>query len=114
MEILASLYWTSGFLERFENARGYSLVKYLPLLFVDRNNWAGVLPGYPEQFIYGKYTADGTSLRNLDYRTTLNEGYQDYITHFENWAHSKGVQYSNQPTYNLPMQMVSVPRLTLI
>jgi len=107
MEILAALYWTPGLLERFEEARGYSLVKYLPLLFTMTNSWGGSVPPYTETFAYGEYTADGTSIHNVDYRTTLNEGYQEYITHFVNWAHSKGLQYSNQPAYNLPMQMVS-------
>lgn len=108
MEIIASLYWTPSFLENFKDRRGYSLIKYLPLLFTGSNSWVGLIPPYSEQFVYGNYTADGTSVHNLDYRQTLNEGYQDYITHFRDWAHKRGVGYSNQPAYNLPLQMVSL------
>lgn len=107
MEILASLYWTPGFLDQFQQDNGYSLVKYLPLLFSLTNSWNGFILAYPEQFSFGDYTAEGTSVHNLDYRTTLNKGYQAYVDQFESWAHTKGLRYSNQPAYNLPLQMVS-------
>ena len=107
MEILASLYWTPDLLARFEQNRGYSIVKYLPLLFSITNSWNGFIEGYPEQFEYGNYTADGTSVHNLDYRMTLNEGYQDFISHYTQWTHYKGFKFSNQPAYNLPLTMVS-------
>lgn len=107
MEILASLYWTPNLLERFEQSRGYSLLKHLPLLFSVTNSWNALLLPYPEQFHYGNYTADGTSVYNLDYRTTLNEGYQDFVSHYAEWSHSRGFKFSNQPAYNLPLAMVS-------
>ena len=107
MEILASLYWSPNFLNRFEQNRGYSLVKYLPLLFSVTNSWNGALVPYPEQFYYGNYTPDGTSVYNLDYRTTLNEGYQDFVSHYVKWSHSKGFRFSDQTAYNLPLAMVS-------
>lgn len=108
MEILASLYWSPGFLMRFEKNRGYSLIKYLPLLFSVTNSWSSALPPYPEQFYYGNYTADGISVYDLDYRTTLNEGYQDFVSHYVEWSHSKGLKFSDQPAYNLPLAMVDI------
>jgi hypothetical protein len=108
MEILASLYWTPDLLNRFEQSRGYSLVKYLPLLYTYTNSWGGFIPPYSEQFTYGNYTPDGTSIYNLDYRTVLNEGYKDFVSHYAEWSHSKGFKFSNQPAYNLPLTMVSL------
>lgn len=106
MEILAALYWTPDFLSRFEQEIGYSLVKYLPLLYNPKNTWNGGILAYPELYQYGEYTADNTSVHDLDYRTVLTSGYQDYIDHFEEWSHSRGVEYSNQPAYNLPLEML--------
>src|SRR4051794_22910987 len=109
MEIMAALYWTPNLIERFQNTHNYSLTPYLPLLFSSTNTWGGALPVYSEQYVFGNYTSDGASVHQLDYRKVLNDGYQDYITHFANWTHSKGVEYSNQPGYNLPLQMVPLP-----
>lgn len=108
MEILASLYWTPDFLARFEQEMGYSLVKYMPLLYNPKNTWNGGILAYPELYQYGEYTADNTSVHDLDYRTVLTSGYQDYIDHFEEWSHARGVEYSDQPAYNLPLEMLRV------
>ncbi|KIX05605.1 uncharacterized protein Z518_06477 [Rhinocladiella mackenziei CBS 650.93] len=105
MEILASLYWTPDFLDKFEKARGYSLVKYLPLMFGANNSFGQNFPPYSELYLYVEPTDNGLHVQ--DYRTTLNEGYQEYIAHFRKWSHSKDIQYSNQPAYNLPLQMLS-------
>lgn len=71
--------------------------------------WTELAPPY-----YKLYTfATGSSsdaYYELDYRTTLNDGYQDYIEHCQDWAHSIGTEYSHQPAYNLPIQMVSCPK----
>ncbi|KIX10705.1 uncharacterized protein Z518_01789 [Rhinocladiella mackenziei CBS 650.93] len=107
MEMMATLWWTPGFLGRFERSRGYRLTKYLPLLYVAGNQWGQLFPSYLETYIYGNYTSDGISVHNLDYRTVLNEGYQEYIEHFKQWAHSNDIKYSDQPAYNLPLQMLS-------
>lgn len=106
MEILAALYWTPDFLARFEQEIGYNLVKYLPLLYNPKNTWNGGILAYPELYQYGEYTADNTSVHDLDYRTVLTSAYQDYINHFEEWSHARGVEYSNQPAYNLPLEML--------
>lgn len=104
--MLAALYWTPDFLSRFEHEMGYSLIKYLPLLYDSSNAWLADSSAYPELYQYGKYTLDNQSVHNLDYHAVLGSGYLDYINHFENWSHSRGIGYSNQPAYNLPMEML--------
>ncbi|ROW04985.1 hypothetical protein VPNG_06978 [Cytospora leucostoma] len=106
MEITAALYWTPDFLSRFQKARGYSLIKYLPLLYDPSDTWNTYAFSYPELYQYGKYTPDNQSVHILDYRAVLGSGYQDYIDHFEQWSHSIGVGYSNQPAYNLPLDLL--------
>lgn len=105
MEILAALYWTPDFHSRFEREMGYSLVKYMPLLYNPKNANGGIF-AYSELYQYGEYTTDNTSVHDLDYRTVLTSAYQDYIDHFEQWSHERGVEYSNQPSYNLPLEML--------
>lgn len=113
LEILATVWWTEGFLQRFEKDHGYSLVKYLPLVFAKSNTWDHSLLNYKEEFQYGKYTganlnngAANYSVHNIDYRTTLNAGYQDYLAHFTSWTHSQGWGTRMQVAYNLPLDMV--------
>lgn len=60
--MLATLWWTIGFLDRFEKSQGYSLTKYHPLLYVADNQWGQPFPSYFETFIYGSYTSNGTSV----------------------------------------------------
>src|SRR5262245_33914988 len=103
MEVLASLYWTPGLLHRFKNTHGYDLLPYLPLLFSSTNTWNGALPVYNEVYAFGNDISFGDSIHQLDYRKILNDGYQDYLLHFQEWSHSVGTQYSAQPAYNLPL-----------
>jgi hypothetical protein len=63
MELLFVLPWTRGFLERFEAAHGYSLVKYLPILF--NNSWTRSYAPYDEEYVYGDYGTDGISIHNV-------------------------------------------------
>ncbi|KAL2871019.1 uncharacterized protein BJX67DRAFT_377629 [Aspergillus lucknowensis] len=103
MELLFALPWTRGFLSRFETAHGYSLVKYLPLLFGQANSWGQLLPPYPEEYQYGDYYTDGLSIHNANYRQTLSECYQDYLRFHVQWSRSHGIGFSAQPAYNLPL-----------
>ncbi|CZR63542.1 uncharacterized protein PAC_13439 [Phialocephala subalpina] len=107
MEQQAALFWTPGFLQRFEAARGYSAIPYLPLFFDVSNQWGQELPAYNETWVYGEYNQDGKSVHLGDYQTTLNEGYQEYLQHFTEWATSIGVKHSCQPAYNLPLNMLA-------
>jgi len=106
MEHKAALYWTPDFMERFKSVAGYSVATYLPLLFTSKNTWMGLFPPYLEMYYYGNQTTEGESVHQLDYRRALNDAYRDYLSHFASWAHSRGLQYSSQPAYNLPLEMV--------
>jgi hypothetical protein len=107
LEPLATLYWTHGILDRFEQRNGYSLVKYLPLLFNVANTWTQGFPPYFEEFSFANSntTANSDGLVNVDYRAVLNDGYQEYIHHFLNWTKTIGVKFRHQPAYNLPLEM---------
>jgi hypothetical protein len=61
------------------------------------------VPSYNEMYTLGNQK---DSACNADYRRTLNAGYQDYIAHFSQWTNRIGIRYSNQPAYNLPLEMV--------
>lgn len=111
MEMLSALYWTPNLLQRFKEQNGYDFKPYLPLLFSKSNSWGGVIPIYNETFVYGSYLLDGDSVHQLDYRKALNQGYQEYLLHFQEWTHSIGNKYSTQPAYNLPLEAVSGSQL---
>jgi hypothetical protein len=108
MEMLAALWWTPGFLDRFEKARGYSLVKYLPVLFTSSLAWNGASAPYNMTYTFDKDPDKGGRTYVQDYETTLNEGYQEYLQHLQTWASSLGLGHSCQPAYNLPLDMVRV------
>ncbi|KAF2108840.1 hypothetical protein BDV96DRAFT_636539 [Lophiotrema nucula] len=107
MEMLSALYWTPGLSNRFNATHGYDLTPYLPLLFSSSNTWNGALPVYGEVYGFNNDSTIGNSIYQLDYRDVLNDGYRDYLSHFANWSHSIGAEYSAQPAYNLPLQMLS-------
>lgn len=111
MEFQASLYWTPGLLDRLRETLGYDFEPFLPLIFSPSNTFGGRgTPIYNETYGFGTDEDVTDSPYNLDYRNVLNDGYQDYLTHFVEWAHSRGPEYSAQPAYNLPLQMVSRAR----
>lgn len=111
MEMQAALPWTSDLLSRFENLHGYSITKYLPILFHASNAWGGYLPPYNVTYTLGGYVADG-GVYVQDYKTALSQGYLEYVEHLAEWAHSKGLRLSNQPAYNMPVDMVSCSSLS--
>lgn len=106
MEIQAALPYTPGLLSRFEELHGYSIRKYLPLLFHATNSWDGYLPPYNITYTLGTYLSDGGPYVQ-DYKTSLSQGYVEYVQHYAEWASSKGLQLPNQPAYNMPVDMVS-------
>ncbi|KAF2994986.1 hypothetical protein E8E13_003871 [Curvularia kusanoi] len=107
MEQLAALPWTPGLLARFKASYGYDMTSYLPVIFSSLNTWGGFAPPYAEAFFFNDDSAETQRLYSLDYQRVLNDGYQDYIAQFQDWTKSIGIRYSNQPAYNLPLQMSS-------
>ena len=106
MEIQATLFWTPDFIERFEAARGYSPIKFLPLLFHQATSYHANEPPYDTTYVLWP-SESGQSKYLQDYRLTLNEGYQEYLGSYEEWAKSIGVTHSCQVAYNMPVDMVS-------
>lgn len=106
MEQLAALPWTPGLLDRFKASHGYDITSYLPVIFSSLNTWGGFAPPYAEAFFFNDDPVEKQRLYSLDYQKVLNDGYQDYIAQFQSWTKSIGIEYSNQPAYNLPLQMV--------
>ncbi|KAB2569280.1 hypothetical protein DBV05_g12046 [Lasiodiplodia theobromae] len=104
MEMVSSLWWTPELPSRFNESRGYDITLCLPYLITAANYWNGAVLPYGEGFVAENATFGDKC--NEDYRTTLNEGYQEYLAAYVNWAHGLGVGYSAQPAYNLPLNML--------
>ena len=96
IELMAPLFWTDTFVQDFTDRRGYSPMKYLPLFYTAYS---------ARTFYFDK--ADSGSTYVTDYCQTLTEKYIEYVSVFKEWAHSKGYQYSNQPAYNLPLDVTA-------
>ncbi|ENH75763.1 hypothetical protein FOC1_g10003928 [Fusarium oxysporum f. sp. cubense race 1] len=107
MEIQASLYWSPGFLDRFKSKRGYNVIKYLPILFHKSTSFQAEQAPYNTTFYLDGTPDDGQSKYLQDYRLTLNEGYQEYLQTFENWAASLGLSHSCQVGYNIPLDVLA-------
>ncbi|OTA92609.1 hypothetical protein M434DRAFT_74272 [Hypoxylon sp. CO27-5] len=110
MEMDSALWWTQGFEERFRTSRGYDIKVCLPFLIRTDTFWDAIAIPYGETFISLNQTfAEGC---NDDYRIILQEGYEEYVQATREWARTKGAGYSNQPAYNLPLNMLdSIPLL---
>ncbi|KAJ2987274.1 hypothetical protein NUW58_g4599 [Xylaria curta] len=91
MEMNAALWWTASFAEVFRASRGYEINTCLPFLI--KKTTIGQLKQCPEGC-------------NDDYRTVLLEAYSEYLKVSVEWAHSKGIEYRNQPAYNLPLNLL--------
>ncbi|KAI8298352.1 hypothetical protein K4K59_002862 [Colletotrichum sp. SAR11_240] len=104
-----ALWWTHDFADSFRTQRGYDVATCLPFLIQRENYWAAQNLPYGESFP----SQDNNTLVsrcNDDYRLTLQHGYEKYIRATSEWALERGLEYSNQPAYNLPLNMLdSIP-----
>ncbi|KAF5525682.1 hypothetical protein CGCA056_v003743 [Colletotrichum aenigma] len=105
MEMQAALPWTDDLASRFESLNGYSITKYLPILFHATNAWGGYLPPYNVTYTLGEYATDGGPYVQ-DYKSALGQGYLEYLEHYNTWASTKGLKLSTQPAYNMPVDMI--------
>ncbi|KAI0468585.1 hypothetical protein F4859DRAFT_524163 [Xylaria cf. heliscus] len=104
MEMNAALWWTTGFAELFRASRGYEINTCLPFLIKKDTYWAALTLPYGETFVSPNQTlAEGC---NDDYRIVLLETYNKYLSASVEWAHAKGIKYSSQPAYNLPLNLL--------
>ncbi|CAK4033904.1 Hypothetical predicted protein [Lecanosticta acicola] len=107
MEIGAGtlLWWTPQLLKTFESNRGYSLRKYLPVVYSYNTEANGPLAS-PDRY-YTDESDLGQSHVN-DYWQTLTELNKIYLATLRNWSHdSLQSQFSAQVGYNLPMDMLA-------
>ena len=105
MEMNSVLWWTPEFETKFLGQWGYDIRGCLPVLVNQENSWAQGHLQYGEGFLSANASI-GTKC-NHDYRQVLQRGYEEYVQASIDWAHARGVKYSNQPAYNLPLSMVS-------
>ncbi|KAL4905091.1 hypothetical protein BDW74DRAFT_185211 [Aspergillus multicolor] len=106
LEIKSNISWNPSLPSLFRNITGYDIHKYLPLLQYGNNN-PGVQPSYPGDLLCVLDAEDtGRGILN-DFRRVLGEGYMSYLSALNTWAQSLGLEYSAQPSYNLPLDMES-------
>jgi len=104
LELQAEMFWTGDLPAEFSKRRGYSMLPYLPALYIPRDasfnpldpTWGGSLPPAPFDFSAGI----GARLR-YDYRQTLTDLYSErYLKTMTDWAHSRGMRSRIQVAYN--------------
>lgn len=96
--------WTPALLTSFSDIRRYQLRKYLPLIVNNNNGAVGSLVSL-STFVTNE--ADSGQKYINDYRQTLSELNRNYLETLDMWAQSLGMQFSAQPGYNLPVDMLT-------
>ncbi|RMY75379.1 hypothetical protein D0862_13944 [Hortaea werneckii] len=99
------VWYTPSLFKAFQSARGYDLTKYLPLIYQFNTEAPGPLAS-PDHYFTDE--ADGGMAHINDYRQTLTEMYQVYLSTLTNWSmdalHS---QFSAQVAYNLHLDVLA-------
>jgi hypothetical protein len=108
MELQSNISWSPTLSRRFRKKFNYDLRPYLPLIAYGNNN-INIQNDSP-----GIYQASldkdvlGRSIVN-DYREILADGYVEYLETLRSWLNGTlGLGLSVQPSYNLPMDMLSI------
>jgi hypothetical protein len=102
----AGLLWTRDFLREFERRRGYSLVPYLPVLFIAGQHQyfePGTANDPPDFDLTG---AAGARARH-DYYETLTDLYiLNQLEPMAAWARSRGLSLRAQPAYGTTLDPI--------
>ena len=99
------VWWTPALAEAFQSARGYSIRKYLPLIYA-ANAQSDAPLASPD--VYYTDEQDKGQAYVDDYRQTLTELNHIYLETLTNWTkEALQSQYSAQVVYNLPMDMLA-------
>lgn len=106
LEIKSNISWSPSLPDRFQKLNGYNLRTYLPL-FMYRNNNPGEQPSYPGDLACVLDSEDQGKGYVNDFRAALGHGYQEYLKTVTMWAESLGLEYSDQVSYNFPLDMES-------
>ncbi|KAI9692010.1 MAG: hypothetical protein M1820_009585 [Bogoriella megaspora] len=103
VEVNPYVYWTKNLPQAFTAKYGYSINKWLPLLFHQNQRWFGA-PSEPIWWITDEPDAGNSHI--ADYRSTLTDLYGEYLGTLNNWSNGYlNMQYSAQVSYNLAMDM---------
>lgn len=102
IEIGAKVYWTQNLTTAFTNDHGYSITKWLPILY-HRNG-----KSFNPSTWWVTDEDDGGNSHIADYRATLTGLYHDYLSALNDWAQRYlNLTMSAQVSYNLPMDMLA-------
>ena len=103
VEINPYVYWTRYLPEAFNAKFGYSINKWLPLLFHQNQRWFGA-PSEPIWWVTDEPDAGNSHI--ADYRSTLTDLYGEYLSALNTWTEQYlNIQYSAQISYNMAMDM---------
>ncbi|KAL1984134.1 hypothetical protein VTN96DRAFT_9439 [Rasamsonia emersonii] len=101
VEIEANVYWTQNMSSLFQADHGYSISKWLPILF--HRNGHAKQSNPPVWWVTDE--PDNGNSHIADYRKTLAAQYHKYLN---TWAEDYlGLEFSAQVSYNLPMDMLA-------
>ncbi|KAH8646860.1 hypothetical protein BX600DRAFT_405689, partial [Xylariales sp. PMI_506] len=111
VEIQSNISWTPGLPARFQEKFGYDIRPYLPLIMYNQSS--GIQGEVPVNVLLD--TTDGGATYVNDFRTAVQDGYNEYVEALNEWSRSYlNLGYSCQPSYNLRLDMaasVGVPDL---
>ncbi|RYC81627.1 hypothetical protein BFJ63_vAg15487 [Fusarium oxysporum f. sp. narcissi] len=109
IEIRNNVYWTKALPAVFSAEHGYDVTRWLPILFHQNRLGFGGEP--PVWWITDEDDAGNNHI--ADYRSTLGHLYNIYLKTLNRWANEYlDVQFSAQPAYNLPIDMLgSIPHI---
>lgn len=103
----SNISWSQSLPDRFQKLKGYDIRLFLPLLAFAENN-VGIQSSSPGSFKCVLDTEDGGQGYHNDFHATLQDGYREYLQTLTNWTHATlGLEFSAQPSYNLPMDMAA-------
>ena len=104
VEIEANVFWTKNFSSVFAADHGYSITKWLPILFHRNGHYKNSNP----KVWWVTDEPDSGNGHIADYRATLASGYREYLTGLNQWAEDYlNMSYSAQVSYNMPMDMLA-------
>ncbi|KAF9261168.1 hypothetical protein L218DRAFT_906097 [Marasmius fiardii PR-910] len=105
MEFETQVWWTPALPQRFQERHGYSINKALPVFHSLLPGHASFSPGLNVNQTFDFGSPFNAWAFAEDYRDTLTTLYVDYMTAFNEWSTSIGLQFSNQPAYDFQLDV---------
>ncbi|KAF9266136.1 hypothetical protein L218DRAFT_1075129 [Marasmius fiardii PR-910] len=102
VEWRGQVWWTDAFADRFTERHGYPVNKYLPIL---HSQGRGNAPNLNQSFQFGDMNATVAFLN--DYRDATTAMYLEYMSAFNEWSHSVGMEFSHQPAYGFDLDVAA-------